>query len=77
MSNMNETENDFFDLKYLEEISHLFNEFRGMDNYYGLNLFKKDYNDLLDFIKDKVVVYEFDEDELSDDEYIDEIIIKS
>ena len=68
MSNMNETENDFFDLKYLEEISHLFNEFRGMDNYYGLNLLKNNYNDLLDFIKGNVVVYEFDENELSDNE---------
>ena len=41
MNDMTETEGDFFDLKYLEEISDLFNEFKGMDNYYGLNLLKK------------------------------------
>jgi len=68
MNDMTETEDDFFDLKYLEEISDLFNEFKGMDNYYGLNLLKKNYNDLLDFIKGNVVVYEFDENELSDNE---------
>jgi len=68
MNDMTETEGDFFDLKYLEEISDLFNEFKGMDNYYGLNLLKKNYNDLLDFIKGNVVVYEFDENELSDNE---------
>ena len=68
MNDMTETEGDFFDLKYLEEISDLFNEFRGMDNYYGLNLLKNNYNDLLDFIKGNVVVYEFDENELSDNE---------
>ena len=68
MNDMTETEEDFFDLKYLEEISDLFNEFKGMDNYYGLELLKKNYNDLLDFIKENVVVYEYDEDELSDNE---------
>ena len=68
MNDMTETEEDFFDLKYLEEISNLFGEFKGMDNYYGLNLFKKDYCDLHEFIKSKVVIYEFDDDDEFDDE---------
>ena len=41
MGHMNETEEQLFDLKYLEEISDLFNECKKMDNYYGLNLFKE------------------------------------
>ena len=38
---MNESEENLFELKYLEGISELFNELKEMDNYYGLNLFKK------------------------------------
>ena len=50
---MNESEEDLFELKYLEEISGLFNEFKGMDNYYGLNLFKGNYCDFYEFLDDE------------------------
>jgi hypothetical protein len=39
MIHMTDSEEDLFDLKYLEEISDLFGECVEMDNYYGLNLF--------------------------------------
>jgi len=65
---MNEYEEDFFDLKYLEEISQLFNEFKGMDNYYGLDLLKDDFNELFEFVKRNVVIHEFSDDELIEDE---------
>ena len=68
MSDMSETENDLFDLKYLEEISQLFNEFKGMDNYYGLNLLQNDFTEYFDFIKQNVVIHEFPEIESSDEE---------
>ena len=66
---MSETEEQLFDLKYLEEISELFNEYKETDNYYGLDLFKDDFNRYFEFIKHNVIIHEFNEDILSDDEY--------
>ena len=66
---MNESEEDLFELKYLEGISELFNELKGMDNYYGLNLFKENYCDFYEFIKKNIIIYEFsDEDEIVDED---------
>jgi len=69
MSNMSDSEKNLFELKYLEEISNLFNEFKGMDNYYGLDLFKNDFTEYFDFIKQNVVIQEFPDIETSDDEF--------
>jgi len=43
-------------------------EFKWIDNYHSLNLFQDDYCDFLDFIKNKVVIYEFSDEEDSDEE---------
>ena len=64
----NDSKLDFFELKYLEEISILFNELKGMDNYYGIDLFKKDYCDYFEFIQNHVVIHEFSDDVLSEDD---------
>ena len=64
----NDSELDYFELKYLEEISSLFNKLKGMDNYYGTDLFKKDYYDLFEFIQNHVSIHEFSDDVLSEDE---------
>ena len=69
MDHMSETEEQLFDLKYLEEISELFNEYKETVNYYGLELFKSDFNAYFEFIKHNVIIHEFNEDILSDDEY--------
>ena len=69
----NDSELDFFELKYLEEISSLFNELKGMDNYYGIDLFKKDYYDLFEFIQNHVVIHEFSGDILSEDDIESEL----
>ena len=58
----NDSELDYFELKYLEEISSLFNKLKGMDNYYGTDLFKKDYYDYFEFIQNHVVIHEFSDD---------------
>ena len=55
---MNEREEELFDLKYLEEISELFSIHKQSDNYYGLDLFKKNYCDFYDFMKYHVIIYE-------------------
>ena len=69
MSHMTESEERLFDLKYLEEISELFNEYKETDNYYGLDIFKGDFNEYFEFIKHNVIIHEFNEDIISDDEY--------
>ena len=74
---MNESGEDLFELKYLEGISELFNEFKEMDNYYGLNLFKDNYCDLYEFIKKNIIIYEFFDDEFkSESEEENNIYIK-
>lgn len=61
---------DLFELKYLEEISQLFNRLKGMDNYYNLhlNLNDKNFTDLFEFINNHVIIYD------NIDEQIDEEI---
>mgnify|MGYP001051838574 CR=1 FL=1 len=51
---------DLFELKYLEEISQLFNRLKGMDNYYNLhlNLNDKNFIHLFDFINNHVIIYD-------------------
>jgi len=71
----NDSELDYFELKYLEEISGLFKELKDTDNYYGLDLFKKDFYDYFEFIRDGVKIHEFSDAILSDDEREDEINI--
>ena len=69
----NDSELDYFELKYLEEISNLFNELKGMDNYYGIDLFNKDYYDLFNFFQNHVSIHEFCDDVLSDDDIYSEL----
>ena len=64
---MNEYEEDLFELKYLEEISKLFNELKEIDNFNGLDLLKDNYCEFYDFIKDNVFIYEFDDEENDSD----------
>jgi len=67
MIHMTDSEEDLFDLKYLEEISDLFGEFVEMNNYYGLNLFRDDFNEYFEFLKQNVVIHEFPDEELNDE----------
>lgn len=75
MNNNNDNDNNlYFELKYLEELSDLFNEFKFTDNYYGLNLFNKNYIDFFDFVNENVIILDnYDENE-TDDEFYDENI---
>ena len=54
-------------LKYLEEISQLFNKMKETDNYYGMNLFKANYCVFYEFIRDNVDIY----DNINDDGHSD------
>jgi hypothetical protein len=65
--NNDDSELDYFELKYLEEISRLFGELETMDNYYGTDLFKKDYYDYFEFIQNNVSIREYSDDILEDD----------
>ena len=61
---MTEREEYLFELKYLECVNDLFLSLKKIDNYYGLDLFKDDFNELFEFIKQNVVIHEFSDDEL-------------
>lgn len=67
---INESEEDLFELKYLEEIAELFNEFIKLDNYYGLNLLKDNYCEFYEFMDQNIMIYEFsdEEEEISESE---------
>jgi hypothetical protein len=62
---MNSSET-LFELKYLEEISELFNKHREISNYYNLDLFQSNYCDFYDFLKDSCYILEFYDDEEDD-----------
>lgn len=69
VNNMTESEEQLFDLKYLEEISELFNGYKETVNYYGLELFQGDFNIFFEFIKKNIIIHEFSDDEITEDEY--------
>ena len=66
---MNESEEDLFDLKYMEAIGRLFSEMKHTDDYYGTDLLlSADYCPFMDFIKDNVVIHEFDNETICDED---------
>jgi len=76
MNHNTDSELDYFELKYLEEISCLFSKLKETDNYYGLDLFNKnDFYDYFEFIQNIVKIHQFTDDILSDDEREEDINI--
>ena len=73
MNNMTERQEELFDLKYLEDINELFLSLKEIDNYYNTDIIHGDFNELFDFIKDKVIIEELNNDECSDDDDLLEI----
>lgn len=65
---MSVSEEELFDLKYLEEINELFLSLKMFSDYYGLKLCNDNFTDYFEFIKHNVVIHEFSDDELSDDD---------
>jgi len=66
MNHMTESEENLFDLKYLEDINELFISLKILDNYYNTDIIQGDFNEFFDFIKDKVIIEEFND--ISDEE---------
>lgn len=53
-----------FELKYLEEISELFNELKEINNHLLINLLdRKNYCDFYDFIRKNTLIREFNDEE--------------
>ena len=69
MNHMSETEEDLYDLKYLEDINSLFLSLKKLDDYYGLNILKGDFNAYFEYMKYNTTIQEFSDDEISDHEY--------
>jgi hypothetical protein len=67
MTDMTESEEDLYDLKYLEETNRLFLELKKLDDYYNTNIIQGDFNKLFEFIKCNTTIQEFSDDENSDD----------
>ena len=61
---MTVSEEELFDLKYLEEINELFLSLKEFSDYYRLKLYNDNFMDYFDFIKHNVVIHEFSDDEL-------------
>lgn len=65
---MSVSEEELFDLKYLEEINELFLTLKSLSDYYRLKLCDDNFMDYFEFIKHNVVIHEFSDDELSDED---------
>jgi len=59
MDHMTETEEDLYDLKYLEDINNLFLELKKLDDYYDTNIIQGDFNECFEFIKRNTTIQEF------------------
>ena len=70
---MSETEEDLYDLKYLEDINRLFLSLKKLDDYYDTNIIQGDFNELFEYIKMNTTIQEFSDDENSDDDDLLEI----
>ena len=71
MNHMSETEEDLYDLKYLEDINSLFLSLKKLDDYYNTNIIQGDFNELFEFIKMNTTIQEFSDDENSDDDLLE------
>ena len=67
---MDPDEQDYFELKYLEEINELFNEIKDVNDYFNLRLLDhKNFIDFYDFIQGNVTICDMYNDEsISDNE---------
>ena len=73
MNHMSESEEDLYDLKYLEDINSLFLSLKELDDYYNTNIIQGDFNELFEYIKMNTTIQEFSDDENSDDDDLLEI----
>jgi len=66
MNHMTNSEEDLYDLKYLEDINSLFLSLKNIDDYYNTNIIQEDFNEYFEFIKYNTIIQEFNDS--SDDE---------
>ena len=71
MDHMSSSEEDLYDLKYLECINRLFLSLKDLDNYYNTNIIQGDFNEYFEFIKMNTTIQEFSDDENSDDDLLE------
>ena len=66
---MSETEEDLYDLKYLECVNDLFLSLKKLDDYYNTNIIQGDFNEYFEYIKCNTTIQEFSDssDEENDD----------
>ena len=59
MNHMTHSEEDLYDLKYLEDINSLFLSLKKLDDYYNTNIIQGDFNEYFEFIKTHTTIQEF------------------
>ena len=67
MDHMNNSEEDLYDLKYLEDINSLFLSLKNLDNYYNTNIIRGDFNEYFEFIKYNTTIQEFSDSSEEED----------
>jgi hypothetical protein len=71
ITDMTESEEDLYNLKYLEEINSLFLSLKKLDDYYNTNIIRGDFNELFEYIKCNTTIQEFSDDENSDNDLLE------
>ena len=71
MDHMSSSEEDLYDLKYLEDINSLFLSLKRLDDYYNTNIIKGDFNEYFEYIKTNTTIQEFSDDENSEDDLLE------
>ena len=56
---MSSSEEDLYNLKYLEDINSLFLSLKKLDDYYNTNIIQGDFNELFEYIKMNTTIQEF------------------
>ena len=71
MNHMSSSEENLYDLKYLEDINRLFLSLKKLDDYYNTNIIKGDFNEFFEYIKMNTTIQEFSDDENSGDDLLE------
>jgi hypothetical protein len=71
MNHMTHSEEDLYDLKYLEDINSLFLSLKNLDDYYNTKIIEGDFNKLFEFIKYNTTIQEFNDSSDEEEDLIE------
>ncbi len=71
MNHMTHSEEDLYDLKYLEDINSLFLSLKNLDDYYNTKIIEGDFNKYFEFIKYNTTIQEFNDSSDEEEDLIE------